>query len=129
VSEKKRKEAAAVVYWEGDSLEVVKKFPEMIRRKLGEDLRRIQLGEKPLDSKTMKSIGPKVSELRQADKNGWYRTIYYGVVDDSIHVLHSFIKKSGKTPKNDLAVAKTRLKEVRARQATEKKKLRNSKEK
>ena len=66
------------------------------------------------------SIGSKVFELRQRDRAAWYRTIYLGVIEGKVHILHSFIKKSAKTPTNDLNVAEKRLKEVRARLKEEK---------
>lgn len=109
------------LFREGDSLDDVRSFPEGIRKKLGEDIRRVQAGEKPKDYKPMSSIGSRVFELRQRDRAGWYRTIYLGVIDGKVHILHSFIKKSAKTPTNDLNVAATRLKEVKARHREEKK--------
>jgi phage-related protein len=42
---------------------------------LGADIRRLQLGEKPLSSRPMPSIGKRVFELRQMDDEGWYRVI------------------------------------------------------
>jgi len=83
----------AELFWEGDSLDVVRSFPERIRKKLGE-IRRVQKGAKPHDFKPMKSIGAKVFELRQRDGAGWYRTICFGVIEQKLFVLHSFIKKS-----------------------------------
>ena len=126
----KKKREPAEVFWEGDSLDVVREFPEDIRKKLGEDIRRLQLGEAPNDAKPMRSIGPRVAELRQRDQDGWYRSIYLGVVDGKLHMLHSFVKKSRKTPQNDLDVAKARLKVVKQRIAEEKKrKSKNAKRK
>lgn len=118
----KTTETEAELFWEGDSRDVVRSFPEGIRRNLGEDIRRVQKGEKPKDSRPMTSIGSKVFELRQRDQAGWYRTIYLGVIDGKVHILHSFIKKSAKTPANDLKVAKSRLREVRLRLKEEKNK-------
>lgn len=113
--------AEAIVVWEGDSLAIVRDFPEEVKRGLGEDIRRLQLGARPLDARPMKSIGPGVAELRQSDKNGWYRCIYLGVVDGKLHILHSFVKKSAKTAQKDLNTASRRLKAVRERIAVEKK--------
>src|SRR5688500_18136714 len=98
------------VAWEGDSLEVLRTFPKAIREDLGADIRRLQMGEKPLGSRPMKSIGQGVYELRQMDENGWYRVIYLSKVGKRLHILHSFVKKSRKTSQNDLGVASHRLK-------------------
>jgi phage-related protein len=103
------------VIWEGDSLDILKEFPEEIRQDIGGDLRRLQLGEKPLDSRPMKSIGSGVFELRDRDTKTWYRVIYYIKVKDVIYVLHSFTKKSAKTPKKDLNIAENRLKAIKER--------------
>ena len=58
------------VVWEGDSLDVLRDFPKPIKKELGEDIQRMQLGEKPRDSRPMRSIGKGVFELRQGDGNG-----------------------------------------------------------
>jgi phage-related protein len=91
--------------WEGDCLEVVRTFPKPIREDLGADIRRLQIGVKPLNSRPMPSIGKRVYELRQMDEKGWYRVIYLGKVDNVLHMLHAFIKKSAKTSRNDLQIA------------------------
>ena len=116
----KDREPAELV-WEGDSLEVVRRFPQAVRKELGEDIRRVQMGVKPKDGRPMKSVGAGVAELRQRDSNGWYRTIYLSVVQGRLHILHSFVKKSRSTPRNDVGVAEKRLKEVKARLLKEKK--------
>lgn len=110
----------AVVAWEGDSLDVVRSFPKPIREELGLDIRRLQQGQKPYDSRPMKSIGRGVFELRQRDARGWYRLIYLTKVGNTIYMLHAFTKKSAKTSRNDLAIASSRLKNVRARLMEEK---------
>jgi len=117
----------ATLVWEGDSRKVLKSFPKDIRSEIGLDLRRVQDGEIPYDSRPMRSIGQGVFELRQRDENGWYRLLYLAKVEGRIHVLHSFVKKSAKTPKNDLNIAANRLKAVRARLQEEKKNARKNK--
>lgn len=120
MSNKEEERQPAELIWEGDSLDVVRTFPPEIRKELGEDIRRVQTGVKPKNGRPMKSIGAGVFELRQADKSGWYRTIYLSVVDGKLHILHSFIKKSKSTPAKDLSTAKARLQEVNARRLREK---------
>lgn len=105
----------AEVAWEGDSLAALRSFPKTMRSYLGADLRRLQVGEKPVDSRPMKSIGKRVFELRQRDARGWYRLVYLAKIEDRIHVLHCFEKHSRKTPRRDLEIAKARLKNVMAR--------------
>ena len=109
------------VIWEGDSLEKLKEFPDVIKQDIGADLRRLQIGEAPLDSKPMKSIAQGVYELRDADVKSWYRVIYYIKIKETVYVLHSFTKKSSKTPKTDLNTATERLKNLKKRIQQEKK--------
>jgi phage-related protein len=63
----------------------------------------------------MQSIGQGVFELKAADEAAWYRVIYLARIEDTIHVLDSFIKKSRKTERNDLNRARARLSNVRQR--------------
>jgi phage-related protein len=105
----------AKVAWEGDSLAIIRSFPKRVRSYLGADLRRLQVGEKALNSRPMKSIGKRVFELRQQDDRGWYRLVYLAKIKDTIYVLHCFEKHSRKTPPRDLETAKARFKIVMAR--------------
>jgi len=41
-----------------------------------------------------------------------YRIIYIAKFEDKVHVLHVFEKKTKKTRKSDIEIAKNRLKEV-----------------
>jgi len=117
----------AKVAWEGNSLDVVRSFPKAVRQEMGLDVRRLQQGKTPYDSRPMKSIGRGVFKLRQRDGQGWYRLIYLTKVGDTFYMLHAFTKKSAKTSRNDLAIATSRLKNVRARIAEEKKNARKKK--
>ena len=74
-SEYREKDTAEVV-WEGDSLEVIRGFPGPVRQDLGAELRRLQTGDRPLNSRPMPSIGARVYELREQDERAWYRVIY-----------------------------------------------------
>ncbi len=51
-------------------------------------------------------------EIRAKGKEGIGRSAYCVVNDKEIVILHSFIKKSQKTSKKDLNLAKQRMKEV-----------------
>ena len=115
LSSKNLETETAEVVWEGDSLEVIRRFPCPARQDLGAELRRLQTGDRPLNSRPMPSIGARVYELREQDERAWYRVIYLAKIGNRIYVLHCFEKKSGRTGKSDLAVAKARLKRVLAR--------------
>ena len=63
----------------------------------------------------MESVGPSVWELKEQDERAWYRVMYLSKIDNVIYVLHCFEKRSRKTDKRDLEVAKERLARVRQR--------------
>ncbi len=51
-------------------------------------------------------------ELRIKGKEGIARVFYCTLVEKKIMMLHLFIKKSNKTPKKEIQIAKKRMKEV-----------------
>ena len=53
-------------------------------------------------------------ELRMKSKEGIGRVFYCTLVGKRIVMLHSFIKKSQKTPSSELKLAVSRMKEVKA---------------
>jgi phage-related protein len=95
----------------GTSLDDLRNFPDEARRAVGFDLRAIQNGVDPKDWKAMPSIGSGVREIRIRVLGEW-RVIYVAKVADAIYVLHAFQKKSQKTNKNDIELARKRLKEI-----------------
>lgn len=111
----------AAVVWEGDSREVLQAFPEGVRQNLGFQLWQLQQGARPTDYRPLPSIGTGVFELRDQDERAWYRVVYLSRINDVIHVLHCFEKKSREMPRRDFERAKQRLKAVKARLAEEKK--------
>ena len=119
MSAENRERETAEVVWEGDSLEVIRRFPGPVRQDLGAELRRLQTGDRPLNSRPMPSIGTRVYELKEQDERTWYRVIYLAKIGNRIYILHCFEKKSAKTGKSDLALAKARLKRVLARLRSE----------
>ena len=104
------------VIWVGDSKEVIRDFPKDVREDFGFGLWQLQQGSIPPCSRPMLSIGQAVFELKTKDKSGWYRAIYMTKVKDKIFILHCFMKKSSKTARNDLELAKQRYKAVIAQE-------------
>ncbi len=51
-------------------------------------------------------------EIRAKGKEGIARSVYCTLKKREIVILHTFIKKSEKTPKKELDLAKKRMKEV-----------------
>ena len=51
-------------------------------------------------------------EIRAKGKEGIARSVYCTLKKQEVVILHTFIKKSEKTPKKELDLAKKRMKEV-----------------
>src|SRR5687768_3811037 len=81
-------------------------------------LRRVQEGLDPLNWKPMTSVGPGVREIRVRDSAGAFRVIYVASFPEAVYVLHAFQKKSERTPKEDLVLAKSRYPRIEARPMT-----------
>ena len=96
------------VVFEGNSLSVIRSFPPEVRENLGADLRRLQNGERPLDSGSMAPALPGVFELRDQDKATWYRVLFVKI-GGVVYVLHCFTKKTNQTPKGDIEIGRKRF--------------------
>lgn len=57
-------------------------------------------------------LGDKLWEIRASGKEGISRGIYVAVRDRQVIVLRVFIKKTQKTPQNEIDIAKKRAKEA-----------------
>jgi phage-related protein len=101
----------------GDSLDIVRRFPERARRSAGYQLDRVQRGFEPDDWKPMPSIGPGVREISVRDATGAYRVVYIATFVGAVYVLHAFQKKSQRTAPRGLDLAKARLRELNNRTA------------
>jgi len=60
-----------------------------------------------------RAMGKGLFELRLKAREGIGRIFYCTVVGQRIFMLHQFVKKSIKTPGNELATAQRRMKEVK----------------
>lgn len=97
--------------WRGSSYKDLLAFPVQARRDAGYQLGFIQLGFEPTDWKPMPSIGSGVKEIR-IHTGGEFRVIYIAKFEKAVYILHAFQKKTQKTPKRDIDIAKTRLREL-----------------
>jgi phage-related protein len=105
-------EALQDVIWLGNSLEILRNFPAGIRAVLGGDLFRLQVGAVSRNSEPMATVGRGVRELRARDRSGQYRAIYVVRKREGIFILHAFQKKSRKTSKQDIEIARKRFREI-----------------
>ena len=60
---------------------------------------------------TIRPLGDKLWELKRLYDGIQYR-LFFGIGKGAVWLLHSIEKKSAKTPQDDLALARRRLKEV-----------------
>ena len=95
----------------GSSLDDLRNFPDEARRAAGFELFAVQSGLDPLDWKPMQSIGIGAREIRIHVLGEW-RVIYVAKIKVALYVLHSFQKKSRKTDKNDIEIARKRYKQI-----------------
>lgn len=99
------------LWWVGRSLDDLRTFPETARRRAGYELRRIQQGLLPDDSRPMPSVGTGVAEIR-LHSDGEHRVLYVAKFDEALYVLHAFQKRTRRTRHLDLAIGRRRLDEV-----------------
>ena len=88
-----------------------KALPDEDRQKLGHDLKRLQYGW-PIGMPLVKPLGGRLWELRTSLPSMREARVIFSTDDQTILVLHGFIKKSAQTPKHDLDLARKRLKET-----------------
>ena len=81
------------------------------KKRIGEDIKTVQFGW-PLGMPLVRHIDGEIWEIRCRLSGGIARVLF--VLENNIMILiHGFIKKQQKTPKQDLDLAKTRVKQLR----------------
>lgn len=106
------------IFWLGSSRSDLRAFPTDARRVAGFQLRRVQQGLEPNDWKPMPGVGPGVQEIRM-HTGLEHRVFYVAKFAEGIDVLHAFEKRTRKTPKRDLDLARDRFRILLARRGTE----------
>ena len=94
--------------------EILRAFPEDVRRELGKIIFDLQKGSKlsmPL-SKSMPSVGLGVEEIRIKDRSGAFRAFYLTQNANGVLIFHAFQKKTQKTPQKEVEIGKRRLQEM-----------------
>ena len=95
----------------GSSLDDLRNFPDEARRAAGFELRAVQNGLEPNDWKPMQAVGSGVKEVRIHVLGEW-RVIYVAKLHDAIYVLHAFQKKTRKTSRHDIDLARQRYRQI-----------------
>ena len=81
------------------------------KKTIGEDIKTVQFGW-PLGMPIIRKLDKDLWEVR-SKLNKRIARVFFTVEDDVMVLLHGFIKKSQKTPKNDLELAKKRATQLR----------------
>jgi phage-related protein len=68
----------------------------------------VQAGRQPADFKPLPDVGTGVYEIRVRDQMMAFRVIYVAKLEDAVYVLHAFQKKTRKTSRLDIELAKRR---------------------
>lgn len=95
----------------GSSLDDLRDFPAEARRQVGFELYAIQRGLDPSDWKPMQEIGSGVREIRIHVLGEW-RVLYVAKFTDAIYILHAFQKKTQKTKREDIELARRRYRQI-----------------
>jgi len=82
-------------------------FPAEARRAVGFELWQVQNGATPSDWKPMADLGPGVYEIRVQVLGEW-RVIYVAKFAEAVYVLHAFQKKTQRTRRQDIELARRR---------------------
>ncbi len=93
------------------SLDDLRNFPDEARRAAGFELHAIQSGLEPSDCKPMQIVGAGVKEIRIHILGEW-RVIYVAKYHEAVYVLHSFQKKTKKTSRQEIDLARQRYKQI-----------------
>jgi phage-related protein len=91
--------------------EWLKSLPLDEKRIIGEDIKTVQFGW-PLGMPTIRKMEPGLWEVRSRLKNRIARVLFTVNINKMV-LLHGFIKKSDKTPQDDLNIAHQRLAQLR----------------
>lgn len=89
----------------GRSREIVRRFPKATRQQAGRQLFEVQKGFFPDDWKPMPSIGAGVIEIG-LHRPHEHRVVYVSKFGEAIYVLHAFEKKSQRTARREIEVAR-----------------------
>jgi phage-related protein len=89
----------------------LKSLPVQDKKAIGEDIKTVQFGW-PLGMPLVRKLELGLWEVRSSISTGIARVLF-SVQAEFIVLLHGFVKKSAKTPRDDLSTARRRMAQVR----------------
>jgi len=91
------------------TLDFIKSLDRKIQFKIFKYLDYLKEKNAYLDEPYSRHIEGKIRELRVDFSNNHYRLFYFCVIDKNIIILHAYLKKTNKTPINEILRAKANL--------------------
>ena len=76
-----------------DSHRILGAFPRTVRRHVGYALYKAQIGDKHIDAKPLRNLGPGVLDV-SSHYAGTFRSVYTVRLETAVYVLHAFQKKA-----------------------------------
>jgi phage-related protein len=98
----------------GSSLDDLRAFPAEARRAAGFELGFVQRGLDSSDWKPLSEVGAGVREIRIHVLGEW-RVLYVAKFAEAVYVLHAFQKKTQKTRREDIELARKRYHQIGGR--------------
>ncbi len=92
-------------------LQWLRSLPIDDRNAIGQDLARVEFGF-PVGMPLCRALGQGLWEVRSSLPRGRIARLLFCATAGELFVLHGFIKKTQKTPAQDLDLARKRMKEV-----------------
>ena len=101
------------VEWVGSSRADLRRFPDLVRDRIGFAIYQAQVGLRHRDAKSLKGFGSGVLEVVSRYDGDTFRAIYTVRFKEAVYVLHAFQKKAkrgAETPRPELELIRRRLK-------------------
>lgn len=103
----------SINYYNADVEDEILSLPDTLAARYIVLTRRMVVLGPNLGEPHTKAIGNGLFELRLKGAEGIARVFFCTIIGRRIVMLHSFVKKTGKTPARELDVAESRLKEIK----------------
>jgi phage-related protein len=103
-----------ISYYSEREMKVIEQWPKGIRASYARITSQIKEHGPNLGMPYTKAMGDGLFEIRAKGSEGIGRSFFCTLIGKKVVILHSFIKKTQKTPKVELEKARTRMKEIQS---------------
>ncbi len=107
-----------LVFWKSATLrepvrEWLNELPREDQRTIGRDIAKVQFGW-PIGLPLCRPLSSGLWEVRSSLPSKREARVFFGFYEETLIALHAIIKKTQKTPANELMLARDRLKEMQS---------------